>query len=625
MTSKTGAVASWLSIAVLPTVLLAVLPTVLLPGCLPTPEISLPELTPPELGPPSASCAIPYPDSSLWGRDVGTVLDPTLLFHDESGPLVARSLHAPCQSPARLLVLRVTTAWCGPCLWQAAHTRELLHSAVGDRIQLLDVVIRNSLNRYAQVKDLAEVRQRYDEPPHLAVGDGTERITRYFGMSVDGEQRFPMVVLINQNTMEILAILSNPDPDRLLGQLRLLLARADGLPAPLLGPSPLYDGRFTRDRWEQIKDMQLRSDWQPPPDPTNRVESSPSAAALGRSLFMDVGLTRAGAVGCVTCHSPATAFQDGLVTARGIAPDGAPALGDRNTPWLGGVAANRWLFWDGRADTVWAQVLGPFENDKEMSSDRMYVARTSLDRYRAQYEAVFGPAPELQDPARFPASARPGMDSWKQMTAADQHLVSGVFANLGKALAAYLRGLRPAPVALDRYAAGDQTALSDEQKDGLVRFFEVGCIQCHFGPQLTDASFHSNYFPTGRQDGQADLGRLAGLPQLLGSEFRGNGPYSDAPQAATWLTGLGSVPSDEGQFRSTSLRGVADTAPYTHGGQMADLKAVISLYATAGQPDGDARTTGLRDLAMVRFDKNDPRNELLVQFLRTLKATITTP
>lgn len=614
MTSKTGAFSIWLPIAAL------------LAGCLPTPEISLPALTLPEPAPSStASCAASYPDNSLWGREVGTVLDPTLALYDEGGPLAIRSLHAPCQTPARLLVLRVTAAWCGPCLWQAAHTRELLHSAVGDRIQLIDVVIRNSSNRYAQVKDLVAVRQLYDEPPQLAVGDGTERVTRYFGMNVDGEQRFPMVAVISQQTMKILAVLSNPDPDRLLGQLRLFLARADGLPDPLLELSPLYDGRFTRDRWQQIKDMQLRSDWQPPPDPTNRVESSPAAAALGRSLFMDVGLTRAGAIGCVTCHSPAAAFQDGRVTARGLAPDGAPALGDRNTPWLGGVAANRWLFWDGRADTVWAQALGPFENDKEMSSDRMYVARTSLDRHRAQYEAVFGPAPELQDPARFPPSARPGTDSWARMTAADQHLVSGVFANLGKALAAYLRGLRPAPVALDRYAAGDQTALSAEQKEGLFRFFEVGCIQCHFGPLLTDATFHSNYFPTGRQDGQGDAGRLTGLPQLLASEFRGSGPYSDAPQAAAWLTGLTSIPSDEGQFRSSSLRGVADTAPYTHGGQMADLEAVINLYAAAGLPDGDDRTVGLRDLAMVRFDKNDPRNDLLVQFLRTLKATVTAP
>ena len=156
MSSNTGAVARRLAIAFVLAVLFAGPVSILLPGCLPTPEITLPKLTPPELEPPAPSpsaCAVPYPDSSLWGREVGTVLDPTLIFYDEGGPLGARSLHAPCQTPARILVLRVTAAWCGPCLWQAAHTRELLHGAVGDRIQLLDVVIRNSLNRYAQVKD----------------------------------------------------------------------------------------------------------------------------------------------------------------------------------------------------------------------------------------------------------------------------------------------------------------------------------------------------------------------------------------------------------------------------------------------------------------------------------------
>lgn len=437
--------------------------------------------------------------------------------------------------------------------------------------------------------------------------------------------RLPVIAVVNKQTMRILGFFANPDPDRLLGQLRIFLARADGRPEPTLPPPALYDGRFTRDRWELIQQMGLGRGWQPPPDLTNKVESNPAAAALGAKLFADVALTTAGTVGCITCHSPATAFMDGQTTAHGLTPTGMLALGDRNTPWLGGLAANRFLFWDGRADSVWAQALGPFENDKEISSDRMYVVRTSLSRYRPQYEAVFGPAPDLTDPVRFPTHARPGQAAWAQLAAADQHLVSGAYANLGKAIAAYLRGIRPLPVALDRYAAGDPAALSPEQKDGLGQFFEVGCIQCHYGPLLLDGTFHANYFRSGHPDGSGDPGRLAGLGQLLASEFRGNGPYSDAPLAATWLQGLAAVPSDEGQFRTMSLRGVADTAPYTHGGQTATLEDLVALYAAGGQPDGDPNTLGFRDLAIVRFDKNDPRNDLLVQFLRTLKATVSTP
>jgi cytochrome c peroxidase len=204
-------------------------------------------------------------------------------------------------------------------------------------------------------------------------------------------------------------------------------------------------------------------------------------------------------------------------------------------------------------------------------------------------------------------------------------LVSGTYASLGKALAAYLRGIRPLPVALDRYAAGDPDALTPSEKNGLLYFFEVGCIQCHYGPLLLDGTSHSNYFPTGHQDLSRDWGRLVGLSQLVASEFRGDGLFSDAPQAASWLSELPAQSSDVGQFRTPSLRGVADTAPYTHGGTAKNLDELMALYATAGVPDGDPQATGMRDLALVRFDPNDPRNDLLIQFLRTLKATVSQP
>lgn len=599
-------------------------------GCLPTPEITVPDFSPPPTppdmaSPPPPECTIPYPPFSQWGREVGTVIDPDLMIYGESGPIPMRSLYAPCQQPAQLVLLRLTAAWCGTCRWQAAHTGELVHSAIGSRIRIIDVLLTNQRNRPAQNSDLVEAKTLYDVAPQLTKTDGTERLIRYFDIGVDGSLRLPVAVVLNAQNMRILGIFGSPDPDTLMFQLQRSIAQADGLPAPPPPTPNLYDGRFTRDRWEMIQAMQLRSDWQPPFDPTNRVEKSAAAVTLGRSLFFDVGLTQAGAVGCVTCHSPAMAFADGLQTGRGLAPDGTVAIGDRNTPWLGGIAASRFQFWDGRADSLWAQALGPFENDKELSSDRMYVVRTSLARYLTQYEAVFGPAPELRDTGRFPLHGRPGMTAWEQMAPADQRLVSGAYANLGKAIAAYVRGIRPQPVALDRYAAGDTTALSDGEKDGLLRFFEVGCSQCHYGPLLQDDTFHSNYFPTGRQDHVGDFGRQAGLAQLLASEFRGNGPFSDAPLLATWLSGLASAPSDEGQFRTNMLRGVADTAPYTHGGTIANLDALVELYAAAGLPDGDDRTLGIRDVALVRFDKNDPRNAFLVQFLRTLKAAVTAP
>ena len=60
---------------------------------------------------------------------------------------------------------------------------------------------------------------------------------------------------------------------------------------------------------------------------------------------------------------------------------------------------------------------------------------------------------------------------------ADQRLVNSTYANLGKSLAAYQRGIRLLPLPLERYAAGAQTALSPEQKDGLWRFFDPNDVR----------------------------------------------------------------------------------------------------------------------------------------------------
>jgi cytochrome c peroxidase len=211
------------------------------------------------------------------------------------------------------------------------------------------------------------------------------------------------------------------------------------------------------------------------------------------------------------------------------------------------------------------------------------------------------------------------------MAPADQQTVNVVFANLGKALAAYERQIKPLPVALDAYAGGNLTALTDDQKDGLLWFFDVGCAQCHHGPLLNDSSFHANYFPTGRQDGAADPGMATGAAELLASEFRGDSIYSDDPAAATWLSHFQPNYLLQGHFKTQSLRGVADTAPYTHGGQEANLTNLVQLYATGGLPDGDELTQGDRDMAIVRFNKNDPRNALLVEFLQTFKGLISIP
>ncbi|MGA1209447.1 MAG: cytochrome-c peroxidase, partial [Gemmobacter sp.] len=102
----------------------------------------------------------------------------------------------------------------------------------------------------------------------------------------------------------------------------------------------------------------------PPLDPTNRWADSDAAAALGHALFFDRGLSANGAVSCATCHRPDRAFSDGLHVAKGV------GTGPRRTMTVLDSAHQRWLGWDGRADSLWSQALQPIERDIELGSTR---------------------------------------------------------------------------------------------------------------------------------------------------------------------------------------------------------------------------------------------------------------
>jgi cytochrome c peroxidase len=281
---------------------------------------------------------------------------------------------------------------------------------------------------------------------------------------------------------------------------------------------------------------------------------------------------------------------------------------DRNAPAIALASHARWQFWDGRADTLWMQALGPFENAKEFGSSRLFVVRTVLANYAAAYASTFGAAPDMSNVSRFPANGKPGDPSWQAMAASDQKLVTDAFMNVGKAIAAYERTLRVKPNKLDAYIAGDMSALSDPEKNGLLTFFTTGCAQCHWGPRMTDDAFHPDRYPTGRQDGQADRGRIDGVTQLLGSEFAQSYPT------------LKSLPSQLGSFKTASLRGVAGSAPYGHGGTLATLQDAARNYGLAGLPMSDPRAVGATEPWLPQFAQAHADD--LVPFLQILTAEI---
>jgi cytochrome c peroxidase len=247
------------------------------------------------------------------------------------------------------------------------------------------------------------------------------------------------------------------------------------------------------------------------------------------------------------------------------------------------------------------QALGPFENDKEFGSSRLHVAHRIQDAYGGDYQRVFGGRYPLPDLSTLPASGKPGDAKWDELGVTERDAVTRIYVNVGKAIAAFERTLRAKPNALDRYADGDKAALTEAQKGALVTFFSVGCHQCHWGPRLTDDAFHTLRFPTGRQDNAADRGRIDILPTLASAEFVATSRWSDDPTAAKLLA-FDSTPSMLGAFRTPALRGIAQTAPYGHGGQFATLLEVAKHYGQRAAETRSEQAAGAVERWVPNFD-----------------------
>lgn len=179
---------------------------------------------------------------------------------------------------------------------------------------------------------------------------------------------------------------------------------------------------------------------------------------LGRKLFFSTHLSANYSISCATCHDPYKAFADGRALALGV----HGATGSRNTPSLVNAGYGQSYFWDGRAATLEAQVLGPIFNPKEMG----------LTETKLQQRTGLAPA------------------------------------EVAAALASYVRTIRSQGSRYDYYLAGQNDALSPLEKTGLEIFRGRGrCIRCHRGPNFTDERFH-NTGVAWQKDHLADQGRF---------------------------------------------------------------------------------------------------------------------
>ena len=274
---------------------------------------------------------------------------------------------------------------------------------------------------------------------------------------------------------------------------------------------------------------------------------------LGRQLYFDTRLSADNTVSCASCHHPQEGFSRHTPTGVGMRGQ----KGGRNSP----VSYNRILsdaqFWDGRANSLEAQAVGPIQNPIEMGNTHEVSVATlaKIPGYKSQFDKIF---PE-----------------------------TGVtIDNVGKALAAFERILVTGPSPFDyneaykRFATlepedleelktdspevyaqyeemkllAEVNSMSDSALRGQDLFFgkRVGCSNCHVGANLADEQYHN--LGVGMSAKEPDLGRFAETK----------------------------IEKDKGAFKTPTIRNVALSAPYMHDGSLATLEEVVEHYNKGG-------------------------------------------
>ncbi len=352
---------------------------------------------------------------------------------------------------------------------------------------------------------------------------------------------------------------------------------------------------------EEIQQTLSFGPWPPSfqSDPSNRISNDARAIALGAALFTDPVLSVDGAFSCASCHDPKQAFTTSDTRALGR------VLLDRNTPSLRNLSGLRWYGWGGKSDSLWAASLHPIIEEQEMAHNKESLkSALSESSFIDDFEAIFGGI-QSQDPEL-------------------------VLVNTAKTLSAYLETLVTERTqfddfrdALERRDLTEAAHYPETAQRGLQLFLGRGnCVFCHNSPGFSNNEFHDAGVPYFLNETEVDEGRFGGLNFLLSSAYTLGGDWSDDPdKRGAWaVRSVRRSHSDFGTFRTPSLRGVAETAPYMHNGSLNDLDAVIRHYSEIDTER--LHTDGEAILSELNLSEQEIAD--LVAFLETL-SNVTRP
>lgn len=287
-------------------------------------------------------------------------------------------------------------------------------------------------------------------------------------------------------------------------------------------------------------DTDYRENYQRPTDIPFPEENphSDAKAELGKMLFFDPRLSRENNLTCASCHNPSFAWEDAQPTSVGTPMS---RLG-RHTPTVLNLAWGELFFWDGRAESLEEQALGPIQAGGEMAQDmgELLWELQAVPGYVEIFEHVFPKEGITEE-------------------------------NIGKAIATYERTLISAEAPFDRWVKGDEAAISDGAKRGFNLFnTKAKCVSCHEGWNFTDWGFH-------------DIG--------LGDQDEGRYEILDFDAL-------------KHAFKTPGLRNIVERAPYMHDGSLKTLEEVIDHY-NDGFVNRPSLSTEMKRLGLSETEKSD--------------------
>jgi len=281
------------------------------------------------------------------------------------------------------------------------------------------------------------------------------------------------------------------------------------------------------------------------PSPANNPQT-PEKIELGKMLFFDRRLSGDGTMSCATCHIPDLGYTDG----QAISLSYPTTKNWRNSPTLINVAFSKFLFHDGRAETLEDQALFPMMSSFEMNQNLDFVEEEirSVPEYLELFKVVFGSDDITRE-------------------------------RMAMAIAAFERSLISKNAPLDSYLNGNTKALSPEAKKGYEIFTGKGkCAECHHGINLIDDKFHALSVPE-HPEFQEDP-RVAATRRFVAKlnhyeDFRNlqedPGRYLITKDKKDWRA-----------FKTPTLRDISKTGPYMHNGVFESLEDVIDFFDKGG-------------------------------------------